>query len=746
MAVSKEKFLRLFLDEFRENLLAAENQLIVLKNDPGNVDALSTLLRTLHTIKGASRMLQFQRMERLVHGAETVFKGVREGRYAVDAKLARFFFAVADRLRGAADSVESGGEDEVADFERALEACERLAANEPVDLSIFGSISDEGRQAAGTGPVGPRAGAGSDQEAPKEAGRETPAASNDAVGLSDSSIRVDSSVIDRSISLVNSLTIRQLRLRSASTQLSSLERRLSDAYRGAQDLKALKRELAQLARSIRQYHGQYSDQLFEIEHATQELRDAVLGMRMLPLQAVLERFPRMVEETASALGKDVCLTISGDGARLDGTVLAKLSDPLIHLVRNAIDHGIEPPHRRKASGKPERGTIRIDCRAEGNRVAVTVEDDGAGLDFDAIRAKAASTWPEREEEIRAYADDELVRFIFMPGFSTRSAANELSGRGIGLDIVKTNVEAAKGQIRLERSESGGCRFTLLLPISASTMDGMFVESAGARFFVPASSIARTLLVQPTERFRLQQRDMACIDGVNVPIAELSTALQLEAADRALAPLPVLLVRGPSETVAIAVDRILGYDSLVYQPLPRALRGNRVAHGVVFDSNFDIIPILNTWAVLDRLRSVRAMDRLPRYAGQGAADRPSVLVVDDSTSTREIELSLLGLEGFDVVGAIDGVDALEKLRAAHFDLIVSDLNMPRMDGFKLLENVRGDPDLESIPVVLVTTVEDPESRRRAEALGVSRYILKSSFDQDDLAAAARELLAARGARR
>jgi len=778
MAISKEKFLRLFLDEFRENLLAAENQIILLKNDRDNADALATLLRTLHTMKGSTRMLQFTSMEKAVHGTETVFKGVRDGRYAVDARLVRFFFIVADRLRAAADSVERGEGDSVPALDTLLAACERLGANEPFDLSSLApaepaeaagvaDVPSPGTPSPGTpspgtadsgttlpaasGPIrrggtaaSARGGASARPAGPEQASASD--ADDGAAGGSgrlDSTIRVDSGAIDRSITLVNTLTIRQLRLRSASDLLDGIEKRLGQSWRSATDLKALRKELSAIARSIRAFNAQHTEQLFEIDHGMQELRETVIGMRMLPLSMILDRFPRMVEETASALGKDVCIVINGDGVRLDRTVLAKLSDPLIHLVRNAIDHGIEAPDLREREGKKRRGTIGIECRTEGNRISVTVSDDGAGLDYDAIRAKAVSLWPDQEPDIRQMDREDLVHFLFRPGFTTRGVSSTLSGRGIGLDIVKTNVESAKGQIQLESAPGAGCRFTLLLPVSASTMDGMFVQCAGRKYFIPAPAITRTLLIDPADCFRVRQKEMFNLDGVNIPLADLALGLQADVQERSGRRLPVLLVRGPAETVGIAVERILGYDSLVYQALPPGLRRNGLVQGVVFDPSFNIIPILNMWAVLERLRSVRVMDTHRRFIAAGGQERPVVLVADDSISTREIVLSMLGLEGYETLGAIDGLDALEKLHGTSVDLIVSDLNMPRMDGLKLLENIRNDEALKRLPVIIITTVDDEATRDKAASLGVDRYILKSSFEQDNLVSAARELLARDG---
>ncbi|MBU0936003.1 MAG: response regulator [Spirochaetes bacterium] len=770
MAVSKEKFLALFLGEFRENLTVAENQIILLKNDPENTDTLTLLLRTLHTIKGSARMLQFVEIEKLVHGLETVFKGVREGRYLVDAKLARFFFMALDQLRKTADRIEQGQAEQIAKLDQFLADCEKICSNEAYDpsaLELAPAADEHPKRGADAAqdikePVGNRValtGLTATLDSPsgtfgnKPAGTEDDSQAKPAEAVAatqehssfESSIRVDGSTIDRSISLVNTMTIRQMRLRSGIAELDNMEAALTAAYRNLDDVKKMRKELLSVSRMLRAYKSQYSDQLFEIEHGTQELRESVVSMRMLPLSMILERFPRMVEDAASSLGKDVRLHISGDAVRLDRAVLNKLSDPLIHLVRNAVDHGIEPAEQRIKAGKPAHGNISIQCKTEGNRILVVVQDDGRGLDYAAIRERCLQLWPENQDEFKVLADSELIRYLYQPGFSTRKASTTLSGRGVGLDIVKSNIEAARGQILLESVSGQGCVFSLLLPVSASTMDGMFVESAGNTYYVPASSIARTLLLDDLEIFNVRQKEMFTLDGVNIALHDLGVCLQNDRPSERSGKIPVLLIHSTGQLAGLRVDRILGYDSLVYQNLPASLRKNPLVLGVVFDIAFDIIPILNMGAVLDRTRSVRFMDTRKRFSASAHLEKPTVLVVDDSISTREIEISMLSLEGYNVIGAMDGVDALEKIHAMHMDLIVSDLNMPRMDGLQLLENIKNDEALSQLPVILVTTVDDPEIRAKADLLGASRYILKSTFDQDNLIQAVRQLLLEREGR-
>jgi two-component system, chemotaxis family, sensor kinase CheA len=753
MAIEKARFLRLFLDEFRENIQSAERDLIGLKNDPGSSDALASLLRALHTMKGSSRMLQYSSIEKLIHGTESVFKAVKDGRFAVDSRIVRFFFIIADRLRLASDSLEAGKGEGIPDLDIYLDMCEKISANEAFDLSALGNDALKAEPARPL-PQKKRGKSGkketrteSESRSPPSVGNgpdenrlqpETPVPSNDA------SIRVDAFSIDRAITLVNTLSIRQLRLKSAYDELEKIEKSLVKFRTETDDPKALGRRSVELARGIRNFRTAYSEQLFEIQYGTQELRETVISMRMIPLSTILDRFPRMVEQTAMELGKEIGLVINGSSVHLDRTVLEKVNDPLIHLLRNAIDHGIESPSDRERAGKPRQGCIRISCKTEGNRVSISVADDGSGFHYEKIREHAELLWPDQINEIKAMSTDELLRFIFKSGFTTKSTATDISGRGIGLDIVKANIESVKGQILIDSRPGKGTTFTLLLPVSASTIDGMFVRAGESTFFIPAAAIRRTLLLDRDECFRLMQKEVFSLEGMNVPLYDLAVGLKLEPKESASKKIPVLLIRGPTETVGIAVERILGYDSLVFQPLPASIRDLALVQGIVFDENFSIIPIINMWVLIERLRSVRVMETHKRYSLEAGKAKPMVLVVDDSISTREIEESMLELEGFDAVGARDGVDALEKLRGGRFDVIITDVAMPRMDGIKLLENVSRDESLARIPVIVVSTSEDPETRKRVTELGAKRYIQKSSFDQDNLIVAVKDLLAAKGA--
>jgi two-component system chemotaxis sensor kinase CheA len=752
MALEKERFLLLFLEEFRENIQSAERDLIGLKNDPGSSDALSSLLRALHTMKGSSRMLQYSSIEKLIHGTESVFKAVKDGRFAVDSRIVRFFFIIADRLRLSCDSLETSKGEALPDLEDYLEMCEKISANEAFDLSAL--ARDSPNAEALPAPQSKTRGKNRKKAALPES--ETDAPVPDGYGLdgsrsrpdapspsTEASIRVDAFSIDRAINLVNTLSIRQLRLKSAYDELERIEKRLMKFRTEPNDAKEIGRRTQELARGVRNFRTAYSEQLFEIQYGTQELRQTVISMRMIPLSTVLDRFPRMVEQTAMELGKEIGLVINGSSVHLDRTVLEKVTDPLIHLIKNAVDHGIELPEDRELAGKARQGSIRISCKTEGNRVSISVTDDGSGFHYEKIRERAKNNWPDQADEIKTMGNDELLRFIFKSGFTTKSIATDISGRGIGLDIVKANIESVKGQILIDSKPGLGTTFTLLLPVSTSTIDGMFVRAGGSTFFIPAAAIRRTLLLNLDECFRLMQKEVFSLEGMNVPLYDLAVGLKLEPKENASRKIPVLLIRGPTETVGIAVERILGYDSLVFQPLPASIKDLALVQGIVFDENFSIIPIINMWVLIERLRSVRVMETHKRYSLESGKAKPMVLVVDDSISTREIEESMLELEGFDAVGARDGVDALEKLRGGRFDVIITDIAMPRMDGVKLLENVSRDESLARIPVIVVSTAEDPETRKRVTELGAKRYIQKSSFDQDNLIIAVKELIAAKG---
>lgn len=705
MAIKRETFIGQYLDELGDNIKNLDNSIIALRRDPENDEELNRSSRILHTIKGSSRMLKFGTMEKIAHGLESVLKGVKEKRYPVDENIVQLVFLTTERLKEGMRLIRENGEDGM-DIAKILDVYARAYANEPYSLQDLAPAAAPAAVPATEPAAGPD---------------ESHAPAGDY-----QSIRVKTDRIDDIIRRLDNLIINQFQFKKHYDGIKNLEEYLKDVINsGAADRHAA----GIMMKNIQKIRKSFVEQIEIVERDTFELQERIIGLRMFPLDMILGTIPKMVEEMAMALGKRIHLAIHGSDINIDKVILESIHDPLIHLVRNSADHGIESPEERRAAGKPEEGKIDISCRGESGSIIITIADDGKGIHFDGIRARGAAMFPARKEEIEAMPESELVSLLFMPGFTTSSRVTELSGRGVGLDIVKFNIEKVKGKISLESTPGAGTVITLTLPLTLATIEGYFVRSGERKFFIPAHFIREVLLVGREDRIKMLNREAVKVRDRLIPLYSLSVLLDTGDSP----PLDnsfVLIVESLGSAMAVAIDSVLEYATLIFKSLPKNLGGLGYIQGIVFDESYNIVTILHMPALIERSKRLTDIDLKARYAGARKMDR-CVLVVDDSLNSREIQKSILEAAGYGVVTSQDGIEALERLHTQDVHLIITDISMPRMDGFTLMENVKRDEALRRIPVVVVSNFDDAETSERALRLGAASYIVKSDFDRTNL---------------
>ena len=472
MAIKRETFIGQYLDELGDNIRNLDNSIITLKRDPENDEELNRASRILHTIKGSSRMLKFGTMEKLAHGLESVLKGVKEKRYPVDESIVQLVFITTERLREGVRLIRESGDDAM-DVGPVLDVYSRAYASEPYSLQGLSATAAPATVSIAAGPAA----------APETAAPGHPAESTVPSG-DYQSIRVNTLRIDKIIRRLDNLIINQFQFKKHYDEIKNFEDDLKDVISS----ETIDRQAARsLMKNIQKIRKSFVEQIEIVERDTFTLQERIIGLRMFPLDTILGTFPKMVEEMAMALGKRIRLSIRGSDINIDKVILESIHDPLIHLVRNAADHGIEDPGARKAAGKPGEGLIEISCRGESGSIIITLADDGKGIHYDGIRSRGAAMFPARKEEIEAMPEEELVSLLFLPGFSTSSRVTELSGRGVGLDIVKFNMEKVKGRISLESRPGAGTTITLTLPLTLATIEGYFVRSGNASFSSPPTS-------------------------------------------------------------------------------------------------------------------------------------------------------------------------------------------------------------------------------------------------------------------
>ena len=496
------------------------------------------------------------------------------------------------------------------------------------------------------------------------------------------------------------------------------------------NLRQLDKDLEQMAT------GMLADSRI-LKEAAGAVDDEVRRVRMLPFAEACQGLDRMVRDLARSTGKEVDLVIEGGDKELDRSVLEGLKDPLRHLVRNAVDHGAEPPEARLADGKSRRARLTVAAVLRGATVEVVVSDDGRGINLDALRQQA------RKKRLPEPADDrELARIIFLPGFSTAPLITDVSGRGVGLDVVKSRVEALHGSVDLTFTPGLGTCFTLAVPLTLTTLRVLLVTAAGQTFALVGTTVHKLVRADLTQLRSVEGRDMLALGGIPVPVASLAETLGLREREtlRANGKTPVVVVAAGDKRLAFVVEEFQAEQEVVVKNLGARIRRLLHVSAATILPSGRIAPVLNTQNLIRTALQRAPATRLAPGQEQAAAQaKKRILVADDSVTTRTLEKSILEAAGYEVAIAADGADAWQLLQERGADLLVSDVDMPRMDGFTLTETIRASKRFHELPVVLVTARETEEDKARGITVQADAYLCKSGFDQKNLLETVAQLL-------
>jgi two-component system chemotaxis sensor kinase CheA len=684
--------------------------------------------RRAHSLKGAARLAGLRGAETLAHRLETLFAQVREGRLALEEAVVRTIHQGLDAIEDWAAEVAQG----------------RTPPDPGPVLAVIDRLLGQGSEAK---PV----------EAPSAA------APVPAVAAAET-VRVSAEGLDQLLRSTEELLAENQRQEWMGRELAGLSRRLAsleregDALRSS-DTAALRQlaatpELARLAR----YLGRLEQELRALTRQTRavalrqrqsarslhllgrQLRQDVCRVRTVPAESIYQGFRKMVRDLAREEGKEVDIRMSGLEVQADRAVLQALKDPLMHILCNAVIHGIEPPEERRRLGKPPTGLVGLHLEVVGNRLRLSVEDDGQGINPHHVGQAAVRQGLLSEAEAAQAAPEELARLVFRPGFSTARAVSGLAGRGMGLSVVHETVARLQGEVSLSPREGGGTVLTLVVPLSVSTHRLLLVACCGQTYAVPVRAIERLLHVKLSEVEMVESRPMLVLKGQPVPLVSLAALLELgEPAVRAAEDrLAVMLLQQGPRRLAVAVDAFLAEQDSLIKDLDRpACRIRKLAGGILLDDGA-VALVLNPAELL----AVTPAERLPALqttAPAPAPRPPTVLIVDDSLTTRTLEKSILEAHGYQVRLAVDGIEALDRLRDGPADLVITDIQMPRMDGFQLLEEMKRDQRLARLPVIVVTSRERREDQERGLALGADAYVVKKKFDHEELLATIRQMI-------
>lgn len=730
--------------------------LVSLERDPTSAEHLEACMRAAHSLKGAARIVDLDAGVRIAHVMEDCLVDAQDGRLLLDSRHIDALLRGVDLLLQVGDAQRHAAVTPAVVDEYIAMLAAVVATPPPI-----------GGAATGDSPaIVPDLDPPPSPAAPTAPEPVVPALAVDPIVAEDDpdrALRVNARTLNQLVGFAGETLVEAHWLKPFSASVLRLRRdqqgatravgRLQDllAERGIDDprLGAALEEAQRLLESCQQGLSERMGELDRfggrVEQLSQRLYDTALACRMRPFGDALPGGSRMVRDLARALGKQARLEISGEATQVDRDILDALDVPLTHLLRNALDHGIESPDARVAAGKPAEGVLRLHAMHRAGKLLIDVSDDGEGIDLEKLRGRIQARGYASAETAARLSEAELLAFLFLPGFSTRDAVTEYSGRGVGLDVVQTLMRALRGVARIDQQSGQGTRVTMELPLSLSVVRSLLVDVGGEVYAFPLGLVDCTLRVAAADvvsleghqHFRLEDRQVGLVSARQVL---LDTDAGGQAGD-----LPVVVI-GAGETVfGVAVDRLLGERTLAVQPLdPRLGKVQDVLAGAVMDDGTPVL-VLDVEDLLRSIDKLVSAGRLARVDARPDAPvvtaRKHVLVVDDSLTVRELERKLLQHRGYDVSVAVDGMEGWNMVRAGRFDLVVTDVDMPRMDGIELVSRIRADARLRGTPVMVVSYKDREEDRRRGLEAGADYYLAKSSFHDDALLDAVADLIGA-----
>ena len=727
--------LELFRGEAGAQLAVLMDGLLRLETAPGNSDTHETLMRAAHSLKGAARMVGIDTAVHLAHAMEDVFVAAQNGGLELSPEAVDVLLQTTDLLQRLGQSPDIGGW-----CRQHGDAVARLNA-----LLADVLAGREVQAPAATGPATESA---------------QPAAAGDAAPAADSAIRVSRESLNRLMGLAGEVQVEARWLRPFADGLQHIKQYQSeligllDRLRDSMDdphIDEFARNLFNDAlRRAGDCRHQLTDRLSELEEYDRRthnlagrLNREVVASRMRPFADGVHGFQRMVRDISRSLGKQVRLDIRGLETRVDRDILDKIEAPLNHLLRNALDHGIETPAERAAAGKPEQAHLRLEAMHSAGMLSIIVEDDGRGMDLEVLRRKVVDKQLVSAEMAKDLSETELMEFIFLPGFSTRSEVTEISGRGVGLDVVHSVVQEMHGLVNAVSHPGRGMRFHMQLPLTLSVMRSLLVEVAGEPYAVPLAQINRTLRLERSQIQMMEGRQYFTLGNHHIGLVATNQLLGLPEGPPESDEACILVLGERLDRYGFVVDRFIGERTLVVNPLDARLgKLKDIAACSVLEDGRPCL-ILDVDDLLRSADLVIAGGRLDRIeqsqTRQKVRTGKRILVVDDSITVREVERNMLANIGYEVEVAVDGMDGWNAVRMGDYDLVISDIDMPRMNGFEFVSHIKQDPGLKHTPVMIVSYKDREEDRNRGLEVGADYYLTKGSFQDATLIDAVQDLI-------
>ncbi len=734
--------------------------LLALERDPTQADHLEACMRAAHSLKGAARIVGVDAGVEVSHVMEDCLVSAQEGRLLLRPEHIDALLQGTDLLMRIATPGNAVGPSDIYAYVALMgRLLDPASAPTPTPVSLPPLAPELAMAELQLEPPAARFEL-SEPEPLQVNSAELARPAKRVTEGGERVLRVTAERLNSLLDLSSKSLVETQRLKPYLTTLQRLKRMQSNGLRALENLNAQLKEqslgleaeealeearrlLAESQQLLAEQTAELDEFAWQASQRAQVLYDTALACRMRPFADVLTGQARMVRDLGRSLGKQVRLEIEGEKTQVDRDVLEKLEAPLTHLLRNAVDHGIESPEQRLLAGKPAEGLIRLRASHQAGLLVLELSDDGNGVDLEQVRRSIVQRQLSPAETAAQLSEEELLTFLFLPGFSLRDKVTEVSGRGVGLDAVQHMVRQLRGAVMLEQKAGEGSRFHLEVPLTLSVVRSLVVEVGEEAYAFPLAHIERMCDLAPEDIVQVEGRQHFWHEGRHVGLVAANQLLQRPVSQSSAATLKVVVIRERDAVYGVAVERFIGERTLVVLPLDERLgKIQDISAGALLDdgSVVLIVDVEDMLRSVEKLLNTGRLERIARHSQQAAqVARKRILVVDDSLTVRELQRKLLLNRGYDVAVAVDGMDGWNALRAEDFDLLITDIDMPRMDGIELVSLLRRDNRLQSLPVMVVSYKDREEDRRRGLDAGADYYLAKASFHDDALLDAVVELI-------
>ncbi|AVX44486.1 chemotaxis protein CheW [Campylobacter concisus] len=756
-----------FLIEAFELIEQIDHDLVELEANPEDLELLNRIFRVAHTVKGSSSFLNFDVLTELTHHMEDVLNKARKGELKITPDIMDVVLESVDMMKGLLESIRDNGSDAAAGIDiknicasltqisegeapsAASEAPAAAPVPEPVkepepaapaeeaapevsdaelsklsDSEVEAEIErllkvrkaeDQARRASkGIAPKSPEeiapAASAAPAPAPKpapsrerDADKKVPAASSNSAVAQEQTIRVEVKRLDHLMNLIGELVL-------GKNRLLKIYDDVEERYEGEKFLEELNQVVSSLSL------------------VTTDIQLAVMKTRMLPIAKVFNKFPRMIRDLSRELGKQIDLEISGEETELDKSIVEEIGDPLVHIIRNSCDHGIEDPETRKAMGKPEKGLVQLKAYNEGNHIVVEIVDDGKGLDADMLKAKSIEKGIITEREADAMSEKEAFGLIFKPGFSTAAKVTNVSGRGVGMDVVKTNIEKLNGIIDIESEVGKGTVMKLKIPLTLAIIQSLLVGTQEEFYAIPLASVLETVRVPIDDIYTIDGKNVLRLRDEVLSLVRLSDVFGVNKVFDGGDQTYVVIIGVAEAKLGIIVDTLVGQEEIVIKSMGDYLQNIPGIAGATIRGDGRVTLIIDVGAMMEMAKDIKVNIRAEMEDSTKAKEKPSdykVLIVDDSKMDRTIMQKSLEPIGVTIIEATNGVEALNIIKSGEhaFDAVLIDIEMPRMDGYTLAGEIRKYSKYRTLPLIAVTSRTSKTDRLRGVEVGMTEYITK-----------------------